>query len=86
MIMSDKNQTMDHTGLMFHGELSMDNSVGHVINVTPPNATSFQFMSADNQTIVGRFYMENDKLHFEGNLDESAETFVKQLKVIFNAS
>ena len=50
----------------------------------PPLSLSFHDVN-DNSNTVGRFFEKDGKLHFEGDVDKSAEIFVREVIRLFNA-
>jgi len=48
---------------------------------TPP-PMNLTFLDSNNE--VGRFFEKDGKLHFEGNVDESAQIFVKEVIRLFD--
>ena len=56
----------------------------HIAKFTPP-PLSLAFHEIGNNNEVGRFFEKDGKLHFEGDVDKSAEIFVKEIIRMFNA-
>jgi hypothetical protein len=47
-----------------------------------PQTLNLQFFDSDG--IIGRFYEKDGKLHFEGDVNESAEQFVEYVIKTYN--
>lgn len=48
-------------------------------NISTPLLPTISFNDVETGEIIGKFFVEDNKLHFEGNVAKSAELFVAAL-------